>query len=61
MVLYPANSPIGRLLAGPMRPGRLEWIGVRPARDAADTVADVGEGKSQKAGITLDDPPAAPN
>ena len=30
----PADSPIGRLLAGPMRPGRLEWIGVRPARRA---------------------------
>ena len=30
----PTDSPIGRLLAGPMRPGRLEWIGLRPARRA---------------------------
>jgi MOSC domain-containing protein YiiM len=26
------DFPIGRLLAGPMRPGRLEWVGLRPAR-----------------------------
>ena len=32
MAAYPTDSPIGRLLAGPMRPGRLEWIGLRPAR-----------------------------
>ena len=32
MTVYPSDSPIGRLLAGPMRPGRLEWIGLRPAR-----------------------------
>jgi len=25
---------MGRLLSGPMRPGRLEWIGLRPARRA---------------------------
>src|SRR6187402_1783994 len=31
----PTDSLIGRLLAGPMRPGRLEWIGLRPARRAA--------------------------
>ena len=30
----PTDSLIGRLLAGPMRPGRLEWIGLRPARRA---------------------------
>ena len=29
---FPANSPLGRLLAAPMRPGRLKWIGLRPAR-----------------------------
>jgi MOSC domain-containing protein YiiM len=29
-VAFSPNSPLGRLLAGPMRPGRLEWIGVRP-------------------------------
>ncbi len=27
-----ATSPLGRLLAGPMRPGELIWIGLRPAR-----------------------------
>lgn len=35
MVALPSDSLIGRLLAGPMRPGRLEWIGLRPARRAA--------------------------
>lgn len=29
--LNPA-SPLARLLSAPMRPGRVEWIGVRPAR-----------------------------
>lgn len=28
------QSPIGRLLAGPVRPGQVIWIGVRPARRA---------------------------
>ena len=31
--LNPA-SPLARLLAGPIRPGRVTWIGVRPARKA---------------------------
>ena len=35
MAAFPTGSPIGRLLAGPMRPGRLEWIGLRPARRSA--------------------------
>ena len=35
MAVLPTDSLIGRLLAGPMRPGRLEWIGLRPARRAA--------------------------
>jgi MOSC domain-containing protein YiiM len=34
MVALPTDSPIGRLLAGPMRSGRLQWIGLRPARRA---------------------------
>jgi MOSC domain-containing protein YiiM len=29
---FSPQSPLGRLLAGPIRPGRLEWIGLRPAR-----------------------------
>jgi MOSC domain-containing protein YiiM len=28
------ESPLGRLLAGPVRAGRLAWIGLRPARRA---------------------------
>jgi MOSC domain-containing protein YiiM len=28
------DSPLGRLLAGPMRPGQLAWIGLRPGRRA---------------------------
>ncbi len=28
------DSPLARLIAGPMRPGRLAWIGLRPARRA---------------------------
>jgi MOSC domain-containing protein YiiM len=28
------DSPIGRLLAGPVRPGQVTWIGLRPARRA---------------------------
>ncbi len=35
MAALPTDSLIGRLLAGPMRPGRLAWIGLRPARRAA--------------------------
>jgi len=31
----PPNSPLGRLLAAPVRPGRLAWIGLRPARRSA--------------------------
>jgi MOSC domain-containing protein YiiM len=34
MAALSPDSPIGRLLAGRMRPGRLEWIGQRPARRA---------------------------
>lgn len=32
---FAPESPLGRLLAAPMRPGRLTWIGLRPARRAA--------------------------
>ena len=31
---FASDSPLGQLLAGPMRPGRLLWIGLRPARRA---------------------------
>jgi MOSC domain-containing protein YiiM len=30
----PPDSPLARLLAAPVRPGRLTWIGLRPARRA---------------------------
>ena len=30
----PADSPLARLLNGPMAPGRLTWIGLRPERRA---------------------------
>lgn len=30
----PANSPLAKLLDGPMRPGRVTWIGLRPQRRA---------------------------
>ena len=47
-VLNPA-SPLARLMAAPMRPGTVEWLGVRPARllpmAATDAVAlSPGEG-----------------
>jgi MOSC domain-containing protein YiiM len=29
---FDLTSPLGRLLAAPMRPGVVQWIGVRPAR-----------------------------
>ncbi|RKK03279.1 MOSC domain-containing protein [Pseudoroseomonas wenyumeiae] len=38
-MLNPA-SPLARLLDGPMRPGVLRWIGLRPARRAALRVVE---------------------
>lgn len=38
-MLNPA-SPLGRLLRAPMRPGRLDWIGLRPARRAPMQAVD---------------------
>ena len=37
--LNPA-SPLAQLMAGPMRPGRVVWIGLRPQRRAPMQVAD---------------------
>ena len=31
---FPPGSPLARLLDGPVRPGRVAWIGLRPARHA---------------------------
>ena len=38
-MLNPA-SPLARLTEAPMRPGRIVWIGLRPARRAVMTIAD---------------------
>ena len=46
---FAPHSPLGRLLAGPMRTGRVMWIGLRPARRADMRVVDVAtliEGQS---------------
>jgi MOSC domain-containing protein YiiM len=34
------DSPLGRLLGAPVRPGRLVWIGLRPARRSAVLTPD---------------------
>ncbi|HYH41946.1 MAG TPA: MOSC domain-containing protein, partial [Burkholderiales bacterium] len=43
------ESPLAALHAGPMRPGRVAWIGLRPARrqdivPAGRVIADAGKG-----------------
>lgn len=66
MTLPPADSALGKLMATLPRPGRVEWIGVRPARgmtmQALDEVlatagagleGDRYKGGSGKRGITL--------
>ena len=66
MKLPPADSELGRLMATLPRPGRVEWIGVRPARDTpmrevAEVEAGAGgglsgdryRGGSGKRGVTL--------
>lgn len=68
MTLPPADSELGRLMATLPRPGRVEWIGVRPARgqvmhEVAEVEAVTGKGLigdryagsngSGKRGVTL--------
>ena len=66
MRLPPADSALGQLMARLPRSGRVEWIGVRPARnrpmqEVADVVAEAGRGlhgdrysgSSGKRGVTL--------
>src|SRR4249919_3551335 len=66
MTLPPDDSPLGRLMANLPRPGRVEWIGLRPRRDVAmhevveaDAVAGKGlvgdryAGGSGNRGLTL--------
>ena len=40
---FPAASSLARLIAAPVRPGAVEWLGVRPARGAAMRVVDAVE------------------
>lgn len=62
----PDDSALGQLMARLPRDGRVEWIGLRPRRDAALNVVDVAEavagrglvgdrysGTSGKRGVTL--------
>lgn len=66
MTLPPADSALGQLMANLPRAGRVEWIGLRPARDllmqeVSEVVAEAGKGlvgdryasDSGKRGITL--------
>lgn len=66
MKLPPADSALGRLMATLPRPGRVEWIGLRPGRDMSmqtvdEAVAEAGAGligdryksSSGKRGVTL--------
>ena len=66
MKLPPADSELGKLMATLPRPGRIEWIGLRPGREVpmdevpqvvaetgAGLVGDRYSGGSGKRGITL--------
>jgi MOSC domain-containing protein YiiM len=66
MTLPPADSALGKLMATLPRPGRVEWIGIRPARGTAmqaldEVLAQAGagltgdryKGSSGDRGITL--------
>lgn len=66
MTLPPSDSPLGLLMANLPRPGRVEWIGVRPGRElpmveVAEATAVAGKGlqgdryasASGKRGVTL--------
>jgi MOSC domain-containing protein YiiM len=57
--LNPA-SPLARLLAGPIRPGQVTWIGVRPARKAPLVSLDAAE-ISREAGLVGDHYSGRPN
>jgi MOSC domain-containing protein YiiM len=57
--LNPA-SPLARLLAGPIRPGRVTWIGVRPARKAPLVSLDIAE-ITREAGLIGDHYSGRPN
>lgn len=41
--LFPLGAPLRALLDGPVRPGRVAWIGLRPARRAPVVAVDRAE------------------
>jgi MOSC domain-containing protein YiiM len=53
MTLPPADSELGKLMATLPRPGRVEWIGLRPARGQAMREVDAAEALAGK-GLTGD-------
>jgi MOSC domain-containing protein YiiM len=48
MTLPPPDSPLGRMMATLPRDGRVEWIGLRPARDVPMQVVDAVDGVAGK-------------
>jgi len=55
-VSLPPASPLARLFAAPMRPGRLAWIGLRPARrepmiEVDQALLEVGSGQIGRAHV----------
>ncbi len=48
MAIPPVDSPLGQLMAHLPRPGRVEWIGLRPLRDVAMRVVDRADGIAGK-------------
>jgi MOSC domain-containing protein YiiM len=50
---FPASSSLAQLIEAPVRPGSVEWIGVRPARGAAMRVSAAAELVAGK-GVTGD-------
>ncbi|MFZ0267267.1 MOSC domain-containing protein [Caulobacter sp.] len=54
------DSPLARLLAGPIRPGRVTWLGARPERHAPLTALDAVE-ITREAGLAGDHYNGRPN
>ena len=48
MLVPPADSPLGRLMANLPRPGRVEWIGLRLRRDGPMRIVSHAEGVAGK-------------
>lgn len=45
---FPPASSLGRLIAAPVRPGRVAWIGLRPARREPMTPVDEAELQAER-------------